>query len=120
MQHSLPMRHRHRYSLKAFWPPLAAVLLLFYFCYHFVTGNRGMLAFDRLKVEAAAMDAHLAVLEEQRRVREQQVQLLRRDHIDPDMLDEQTRRVLGYGEEGEIVIMLPKTEESEDSVLELR
>ena len=78
-----------------------------YFVYHAVQGDRGFLAKLRLEQElerARAARAELAVQEAKLAHKVSRLQL---DNIDPDLLDEQARRLLGYGRPDDLVIMLP-------------
>jgi cell division protein FtsB len=107
MRHSLSLhslRQQHPKSL--LWAALSLVVL-FYFCYHYVSGNRGLFAYNKLKSEAVVLDNRLLELQQQNEALHRRVTLLRKDNIDQDMLDEQARTVLGYGEGDEKIIPLP-------------
>lgn len=82
---------------------LAVVLVLSYFCYHAVSGERGLLSLVELskKVEAAKMNLDIATSE--RIQLEHRVSLLRDESLDLDLLDEQARNLLGYVGTDEIV-----------------
>lgn len=85
--------------------PVVGLTLSGYFAYHLVEGDRGLYAWVRLNHEiqdakAAATDAHVA-----REAAEHRVSLLRSDHLDPDLLDEQARAALNLAAPGEIVIL---------------
>ena len=88
------------------WAALS-LIVLFYFCYHYVSGNRGLFAYNKLKSESAILDDRLMSLQQQNNALHRRVTLLRKDNIDQDMLDEQARTILGYGEGDEKVIPLP-------------
>jgi len=77
-----------------------------YFAYHAVQGDRGILAWLRLEQELARTKAAHAALEEERAALEHKVSLLRPEHLDPDLLDEQARRLLNYGRAEDLVIIL--------------
>jgi cell division protein FtsB len=93
------------------WAALSLVVL-FYFCYHYVSGSRGLFAYNSLKSEAEILDSRLSSLQQENEALHRRVTLLRKDNIDQDMLDEQARTVLGYGETDEKVIPLPLNNEN--------
>ena len=67
-----------------------------------------MLAWLRLEqelAEARALDAELAA-EEARLA--QHIALMRPDHLDPDMLEEQARLLLNYGRSDDYLVLLPE------------
>ena len=78
---------------------------LVYFGFHLVAGERGLRAWVRLGDELAVARADLAISQAEQAALEQHVGLMRPDSLDPDMLDEQARLVLGYAREDEVVIL---------------
>ncbi|MFQ5776041.1 MAG: septum formation initiator family protein [Kiloniellaceae bacterium] len=88
-------------------PPVIGACLVAYFAYHAVQGERGLLAWLRLKQELAQANAAEASLAAGRAKLERRVGLLRPDHLDLDMLDERAHAVLNYGRNDEYVIFLP-------------
>ncbi len=80
-------------------------VLLMYFIFHAIAGNRGMLAYLRLhnNIESIAKEAD--TLKAERIELEHKVNLLK-SSIDLDMLDEQARKVLGLAKEGENVFVV--------------
>lgn len=99
---------------KTFYTKVLWLLVMAYFTYHLVQGERGGLAMLRLQTELSHASTQLAELKTTRINMEKHVQLLRPNQIDRDMLDEQARATLGYGRPGETVILLPQTGDSQD------
>jgi cell division protein FtsB len=95
-----------RVSFRPLIGPFLSLFVLFYFSYHLVTGHRGLLAWGDLRDKVAAAHRKLDDLHAQQVALEQQVALLHRTHLDQDMLEERARRVLGYTEPDEYVILL--------------
>jgi cell division protein FtsB len=91
-------------------PQVVAACLVGYFAYHLVHGERGLSAYLRLKQDLAAAEQTRAEVTAERKALEQRVALLRAEHLDPDMLSERARNLLGYGRANEIVV-LPRDEE---------
>ena len=56
----------------------------------------------------ASMQAELGQLKAERTLWERRVSLLRADGIDPDMLDERARVLLGYADPRDLVLLLPR------------
>ncbi len=84
--------------------PLMVAVLLAYFGYHAIQGERGVLTWLQLnhQIERTAQALEASRAEESRL--ERRVALLRRDNLDPDMLDERARAVLNFAAPGEFVI----------------
>lgn len=81
-----------------------AVSLLLYFGYHLVQGERGLFAWWQANDRLERAEAELGKLHLQRQILRRRVALLRREHIDEDMLDEQVRRMLNLIRPNEVVI----------------
>ena len=76
--------------------PLIGSLLVAYFAYHAVEGDRGIRAWQRLDGEIAeARDVRDRLAGEQAAL-DQRVAMLRPDSLDADLLEERARLVLGY------------------------
>lgn len=84
--------------------PLISITLLGYFVYHIIQGERGLLSWMRLKQKIEMMDQKLQKVQEEQSQLEQRVYLLRPGSLDPDMLEEQARKVLNYGRKDELII----------------
>lgn len=86
-------------------PPTLAALVFAYFMVHLFVGDRGLYAWARLSHElAAATSVHDDVSGDRERL-EMRVDLMRGNDLDPDMLEEQVRRVAGRTHADEIVIL---------------
>lgn len=84
--------------------PLIALLLMVYFGYHIVQGERGLLSWMRLRQKITESELHLAQIQSEKETLERQVYLLRPDSLDQDMLEQRAREVLNWGPPGDIVI----------------
>jgi cell division protein FtsB len=84
-------------------------LALVYFGYHGLHGGRGLLAWIDLNREVEAARQELAVLKAERSELERRVKGLAPDAIDPDLLEEELRK-LGYVGEREVVVLTPERE----------
>jgi cell division protein FtsB len=76
--------------------PLAGAALMAYFAYHAVQGNRGLIAWWKLRYEIERTDLTLSEVESEKQTLERRVVLLRPESLDRDMLEERARVMLGY------------------------
>jgi len=84
--------------------PVIGCLLLGYFVFHSVEGDRGIHAWRALDSKIQVAEAKLAVLKGKRETLEKKVAMLHPDSIDRDLLTEQARRVLNYLDKDDFVI----------------
>ena len=83
-----------------------AALFIGYFAANAFTGNHGLRAQQDLEQQLTAMKGDLMQLKAERAVWERRVSLLRADRIDPDMLDERTRALIGYADPRDLTLLL--------------
>lgn len=76
-----------------------------YFAYHAVHGDRGITAWVATKDEIVRAKAERERVAAARADIENHVNLLRAEHLDPDMLDERARLLLNMGREDEIIVL---------------
>lgn len=93
-----------------FWT-LMGVMVVSYFLYHTVQGERGWFAMVRMQNEVQMAQKTREQLEKERLELERRTQLLRNDNMDPDLLDEKSRELLNYSKPGEIVVLTPQEKE---------
>ena len=85
--------------------PVLGVCAVGYFSFHVVQGDRGLLAWWKIKQRVAIAKQSLAVSQAQRQTMERRVRLLEPGSLDPDMLEERARLMLNYGHVDDIVIL---------------
>jgi cell division protein FtsB len=83
-----------------------AALFIGYFAANAFTGNHGLRAQQDLEQQLNAMKGELAQLKAERALWERRVSLLRADRIDPDMLDERARSLIGYVDRRDLTLLL--------------
>jgi cell division protein FtsB len=81
--------------------------LLGYFAWHGFEGPRGFPYRDRLTADASRLGGELAAIRQQRETLELKVSQLRPQSVDPDLLDEMARAMLGMTRPGELVVLRP-------------
>jgi cell division protein FtsB len=84
--------------------PLFFAALTLYFCYHALSGERGMLALIKLRQQVEKQSAELDNTRAERLQIEHKVTLMRPDSLDLDLVDEQARRSLGYAGKNEAIL----------------
>lgn len=82
------------------------VLAVAYFGFHAISGDRGLLALAQLTKEVEVAQGELDRVRAERLHLEHRVSLLKDESLDIDLLDEQARKVLGFGLEGERVLLV--------------
>lgn len=87
--------------------PVIFATVFGYFGYHFVNGERGLLAMVQLHRETQIADQNLAEAETERKIWERRVAALRNQSLDPDMLDERARILLNYADKDDIIVFTP-------------
>ena len=98
--------HRRRAILTALGLYTFAALFIGYFGVNAFTGAHGLRAQADLDKQLASMDGELAHLNAERAIWERRVALLRSDKIDPDMLDERARALLGYVDPRDVTLIV--------------
>lgn len=84
--------------------------LILYFAFFAFLGERGWFALQDLRLQEAVLEQQLETLQSRRQALEAQVQLLRPESLDPDMLDERIRFMLGYAAPDERILILSAQE----------
>jgi cell division protein FtsB len=89
--------------------PFIGIVLVSYFVFHTVHGDRGVLALIKMRERLAEAEFRLNALRVEEARWEHKVKLLHPDSIDPDMLDERVRLMLGYAEANDQVVLIDQT-----------
>ena len=99
---------RRRTILTALGLYIFAAAFIGYFGVNAFTGNHGLRAQIDLDQQMLAMQDELRQVKTERALWERKVALLRPDRIDPDMLDERARALIGYVDSRDLVFLLPR------------
>ena len=94
------IRRRARHAIG----PVCGALLLGYFVYHAVQGERGLLAWRQVDQQVAGAEATLAEVRAVHDRLAHRVSLLEPTSIDPDMLEERVRIMLNFVHADDMVI----------------
>jgi cell division protein FtsB len=87
-----------------------AVLFIGYFAANAFTGNHGLRAQLDLDQQMSAMQVELTQAKAERALWDRRVALLRSDRLDPDMLEERARSLLGLADPRDLTLLTPSRE----------
>ena len=99
------VHRRRRTILTALGLYTFAALFIGYFGVNAFTGAHGLRAQADLDKQLSRMEGELADLKAERAVWERRVALLRSDRLDPDMLDERARALIGYADPRDVILL---------------
>jgi cell division protein FtsB len=99
-----------RYRAGRAFHPTLLLLAAIYLVYHAIQGNYGLLAMRELDHELVQLQVLASEARAQRLALEAKANRLRPDNLDPELLDEQARRVLGFSRRDEVIIFLAPSE----------
>lgn len=102
------MRRELLTNIKHIIALLIGLLLLAYFLYHTMYGEKGYLKEQQLRAQVESSNADLQRVKTDRATLEHRVQGLRPESLDPDLLEEEARRQLGFTKPDEKVILTPE------------
>jgi len=85
--------------------PVIGMTVVVYFAYHAVQGDRGLIAMAQLRQDVSALQAQVLDVRAERMDLDLKVFALRPESIDPDLLEERARFLLGYGFKDEVLVI---------------
>ncbi len=97
--------HETRRRARAALAPFICFVLVIYFSYHAIQGDRGLLVWMQLKQEIKQAEILHASLVEKRQRLEHRVAFLRPESLDRDLLIERAHHVLGLVNDDEVVVL---------------
>ena len=83
---------------------ILGALVFLYFVMHAVQGDRGLLAWLKIRQQIVVAEAEYKVSETQRKYWEHRIKLLSSDAINRDMLDERARAITGFIKQDEFLV----------------
>ena len=81
-------------------------ILVAYFLFHMVQGERGLFAWVQLNQQIDQKERENKHLQAERVAWENKIKLMRTDSLDADLLDERVRLMMGFSNKDEAVIFL--------------
>jgi cell division protein FtsB len=79
-----------------------------YFTYHMFIGARGIVSWTVLSREIEKLEKELNSLRDENSFLENKIKRLRTNSLDLDLLEEQALNILGFSNEDDIIVLLPK------------
>ena len=102
-------RQRKKSKLKPLLLPVACLLIVSYFAYHAIEGEYGLAAHGRLQDRRAELTRQLAEVRGEREKLARQVNLVRAQSLDADLVDERARQALNLAHRNDVVIFLDRS-----------
>jgi len=93
--------------VKVYLPTAVSGMLIFYFGFHALTGERGLLSHHRRQETLALRQHTLNDLKKERAELEIRIRLLSNHSLSADLLEERARSLLGFVGPNDYVIRLP-------------
>ena len=94
--------------LRPYIPSLLLAVLIAYFGFHALTGERGLLTSGQREQTLAARTAELKQIRAERMDLEARARLLRDSSLSADLLEERARSLLGFADPDDYVIRMTK------------
>lgn len=101
MKRLIEQRYVFRQNLIA----VIGVCLSFYFCYHLIAGERSYLRLVSLNRQIETTEKQYTLSSAERETLEQKVVMMRPGSVNRDLLEEQSRKVLGFHYKDEKVLI---------------
>lgn len=99
---------RIRQGLRATVPPVLFLSLTGYFGWSATQGEHGLQLYVLRQAQLVSVQAELHRVETERDAMERRVTALRSARLDPDMVDERTRAILGETDAADVVVLWTK------------
>lgn len=96
-----------RYAVRRNFLTILGLCLTVYFSWHIIAGERGVFSLISLNHKIEKSESDLEKERVKREYLEAKVSKLRPGSIDPDLLEERARIVLGYARADEHIVILP-------------
>lgn len=94
--------------LQTYIPTALLAILIFYFAFHALTGDRGLLLSHQREATLTEKQAELKALHAERMDLEARARFLRDDSLSADLLAERAHVLLGFTDPRDYVIRTPK------------
>ena len=91
-------------QLRSNWRTLAIAFLIFYFAFHALAGEGGLLTWSKRNEVMTERTAELKRLKSERADMEARALLLRNESLSKDLLEERARSLLGFSDPRDYVV----------------
>ncbi len=90
--------------------PIGCFITITYFSVHAIFGDHGMRAYFSHNERLAELRVEKEEITTRREALELKVQHMRPGSLDPDLLEEEARKALGFGRADEYLVIVPKAD----------
>jgi cell division protein FtsB len=73
-----------------------------------LSGARGAVSWALLSKEVGSLEKELKILKEENAFLENKIGRLRDNNLDLDLLEEQAQNILGFADENDLIVLLPR------------
>ena len=108
--------HDFKSRFKAVAAPTVFAALLVYAGYYLVYGDYGLLSYREARQQLKMVSESFHRISSERKIMESRVSLLRPTGVDPDVLDERARVLLGRAHPNDFIIPIPSRLDTADSL----
>jgi cell division protein FtsB len=92
--------------LRQIWGVALFLSMMAYFVFHAFRGEYSLPALKRLQQQEIALIAESKLVQQEREDLKERIDLLKDSSLDPDMLEEQVRKRLGFAHPDEVVVFI--------------
>lgn len=96
---------RQRYVVRDNFLAIIGICLSFYFSYHMISGGRSYFRLMALERNVERLNDQYESLHKERVALENKVAMMRPGSIDPDLLEERARVMLGFQHPDELIVI---------------
>ena len=97
-----------RKNLTSVFSNVIWLCLIGYFVFHVISGARGVISWIKLSKQVESLEKKAQGLKEENAFLENKIRFFRNDNLDLDLLEEQSRNILGFANEDDIIVLLKK------------
>jgi cell division protein FtsB len=95
---------KNRINKATFVSYCVAVAMIFYFMFVSIFGDKGLIEFYLLKKQVSQIELQKFELQDKIHLKKEMIKGMNYDSLDLDLVDEQSRKILGYIGKDEVVI----------------
>ena len=95
---------KNRINKATFVSYCVAISMIFYFMFVSIFGDKGLIEFYLLKKQVAQIELQKFELQDKIRLKKELIKGMNYESLDLDLVDEQSRKILGYIGKDEVVI----------------
>jgi cell division protein FtsB len=103
---------KNRISKATFIGYCVGISIIFYFVIISIFGEKGLIEYSSLEQQIATIEQKKADLKNKIRVKKEMIKGMNLESLDIDLVDEQSRKILGYVDKNEVVIYRQKDKNS--------